>query len=876
MGIRIGIGNLAIGSGSGKSWSSYWATRNTLNYSTRSGNTLTETVGGLNARVLPAVYKGNSGGYYPYYTSALWASDDWVMYFDMEFTVLPNAENVALFSQAGSLILRIATDNKWYFTCNDGTNNRNITISAATLPIQTRKYSFKIVHAKNGSTTIYESGNQVGTASGTFTNLPSTGSNRYSYFGYNGGSGATLSNKCNLVTTAIYSDLAETTLIARYSFTGDANCYDISGNNRNIAGQSIVAANKAYSLNGSTYALDSGWTLWQHASTADIRVPYGCTTSPIASGYTITKVYVGDTDAINMADCVIGFNETSSADAKLEIFDRSNTDRQEDASRASAYYAATSLATKSRYHISEIFPHEVFTALFKTDYKNRVYSTIAKTGSDFNVTAVNAYSESAVTGGLAFLKNLFGLDNKYTVGTDKNFKVIQRAVNYVSTGGTVTVDAGSYNENVTLAGKVINLTGLGNREAIIKTVRATGDVDTLPVINVPNNSILTNLVLDLDYTRSAVNPILAVNNASPTLINCKIGQNGGEFKSEKPFTISGTSVVNMTNCDLDFTYGTIGLVEDSSVLNFEGSYIGRGVIKGTDTAKINIDVDTYRTGARPNGCLILEDTSEALVIINTKLETPSLADGIWYALCEIHDDAKLEIRGNNIYAGAVMEADCVNAEFLANGVTTDMGGAIWTAVTGCATTVKAEIRDCHLVHDVDNDFGGLHMYEDGSGYYNGITLEINDSYLEFTGFDGNWHTFGNPLYGFGNLKMRNTEVVDHINDTPLVGYHQTIAVGNIDFEDCIIRQVSYTASYCPIIAKTFAVGVTMQIRLKDCVLNNGARNAAAIFLVTGGRAIEATDYICIDNVTTDSTLGLYTDDSADPAGNFALLQSQCP
>ena len=127
--------------------------------SSRNGNTLTDTSGNsLNAKILPAVFRGNSSGYYPYSTTALYASDDWVAYWTFEFVSIPSANNIGLCGQGAGLIFMVGSDNKWYLDLSDGTNNRNIVITTTTLPFQVRKYTLIVVHQITGFTTIYENG----------------------------------------------------------------------------------------------------------------------------------------------------------------------------------------------------------------------------------------------------------------------------------------------------------------------------------------------------------------------------------------------------------------------------------------------------------------------------------------------------------------------------------------------------------------------------------------------------------------------------------------------------------------------------------------------------------------------------------------------
>ena len=77
-----------------------------------------------------------------------------------------------------------------------------------------------------------------------------------------------------------------------------------------------------------------------------------------------------------MADCLVGFNEAADADSELEIFDRSNVTRQTAISRASDYYDDTSLATKSRYHITEITDPRIYFEYFNNGYAGKLFAKV--------------------------------------------------------------------------------------------------------------------------------------------------------------------------------------------------------------------------------------------------------------------------------------------------------------------------------------------------------------------------------------------------------------------------------------------------------------------------------------------------------------------
>jgi len=135
---------------------------------------------------------------------------------------------------------------------------------------------------------------------------------------------------------------------------------------------------------GGFHYLNVGFSVWKKDGSSDWILPYTSAGVPYddGAGYLAGQGYAKDADYDGITDgiiygyaapALIGFNESGDADSRLEIFDRSNTTRQEDISRSSGYYDSTSLATKSRYALIECLYIEDLKTLFKTGYKNRIF-----------------------------------------------------------------------------------------------------------------------------------------------------------------------------------------------------------------------------------------------------------------------------------------------------------------------------------------------------------------------------------------------------------------------------------------------------------------------------------------------------------------------
>jgi len=848
----------------------------------RSGLTLPDVYGN-DAKILPAVFTGNASGHYRNTTQNMLSSDDWVMYFEFENNN-SGAGRYALMAQAWQCYFRMGvTDNNWYFSMTDGVNNRNITISVATLPYANRKYSFKITHDKDGSTTIYESDVQVGTASGTFGNVP----NGTNHWGARDGAADLIPSTISLISGRIYSDLAETTLVGSYVFTGGSILFDISGNGKNFTGNSIIDANGGFSANGSSYLLDSGHALWQKSGSVDVYIPSGGQTTLPATGYTLTKNYEGSSTKLNMAPCLIGFNETSSAATALEIFDRSNATRQTAASRASDYYDATSLATRSRYHISEVYPHEVLTTLFEAAYQNKVFSAISKEGTDFSLTDFISYTTQRTGAALASVESYCQIDQVLTVGTDKNVRTINQAITRSYDDYAITIDAGTYLEFLNLTVKRLNLVGSGVRETIIfYSIEAQSAV---PTLDIATNSTFNNLIIDKREVFSAAKPIVNITSCSPTFTNCQIGRTTyvDGFSSQNPMTITGASVVNMIGCDIVGTkyVGATApwdlLIQGTSVLNFEGEYLFARV-KAEDTSEVNIDVDYFYTNGANEYQLGLYAGDDAVVDLKINVReiawnpttiSEQPAGTFTPSAYRLYGNASLELTGNQI-TGATRIYGAGNIVLFKDIVSTL--GHFWCKTDHAdAATASITFDSCQIVLDADSDATGLHIIEETVGATVNI---INGCILEFSGHQGNWFTMGNPIVAVGKLYIRDSQIIDNCNDNVPYGanYGATLFCRQIDAENVIITNQNWddvgTNSNIQI---TKDVGGLLYLALTNDTLNNSEINTSPI-AINNNNALDVTDYYCEVTVTYNSSAYKIATSAGVSATIYAALTAACP
>ena len=859
----IAVGNATGVSFVGMNWDSYFKNNCSFYAYKRNGLQLLDYYGN-NAEILPIAFRGNGSTYYRSLTgSYLLSTEDWVINFEVVLNNVGSTKDV-FFSQ-GFTFFRRNSDGTWYIQIHDGSHSRIGTISSSTLPTENRKYSFKIKHDKDGYSQLYESGNLLWSMGGTFESVIQSRTS----FGSNDSSD-TMHSECYLIMAEVYSDLEETNLVGRYIFTGSPYYeYDISGNGRNLAALNYDSSARGYCKYGSTYLMDYGYSLWQKSGSLDIYVPYGGQSTTPYSGYELVKVYGGSETKLNMAPCLIGFNESESEDPALQIFDRSNTTIQTDASRASQYYDSTNLATKSRYHISELYPYETISSLFNDDYKDIVFTTISKKGSDFSITEIIRCKEKLTGYKLTKRKQLSHLDGIYTVGEDKNFRKINQAIARAYDNYTIIIDEGTYTENIDLTTKLVNLTGSGNRGTIIYyAIESQSSVST---INVAKDCKFTNLIIDKrEYfgVGSGAKPIVNVSGCNPVFTNCQIGRDiyTDGYSSQRPMTIANNSLVTMNNCDIlaKKCYGIYRYdltIQDTSKLYFEGIiFCCRLYLK--DSAEAYVDTDYLYTNdsSFENMCIYLTGDSHAEIIVNTREiswnpdtreENPA---GLYSdASFGLYDNAYLKLSGNQI-TGAIKIRGAGNNVLFEN-ITSTLGH-FWVvtevdAGSGCEITFD----NCNIVLDCDNDYSGLHIIEDTKG----ATVNILNSVLEFSGHNGNWYTMGNPVVVLGKLYMRNSQVIDNCNDNIPFGanYGCTVFAGSdIEIEDSVITNRNWdgVGNNHNLRIDKYA-GTSIKVRLKNVVFNNSEINSHPLFFPNGVLSLpgyEEDDYICEDNVTYNS------------------------
>jgi len=378
MGLRIGIGNIKINQHI--SWSSYWETLLDLWYKLRSGVEFEEfyTDNAFPAKILSACALCDATHY--------WSK---VIAGGLSYMAIGNVKAHVYWN--GTSLCRVFT------SCDFGTASHLIQLlinDNGTVSIYLRELAVTNIYTTTNAISIgwhtikWESDGSVYTISvddSIMAGTATTGSNNGKWFNWvtgrdNVAVGVTIYNSTTLASDLFYIDYLNINDTNIWYFNG------LRGTELDIIGDILLtltgAIEQVFIEGAGLHYLDVGFSVWEKAGNPDWLIPYISENTPYAGtvatvyGYTLKGNYAGATDGIikgSAPPCIIGFNETGDADSRLAIFDRSNTTRQENISRSSDYYDDTSLATKCRYHSSEILYIAVIESLFKIGYKHRIF-----------------------------------------------------------------------------------------------------------------------------------------------------------------------------------------------------------------------------------------------------------------------------------------------------------------------------------------------------------------------------------------------------------------------------------------------------------------------------------------------------------------------
>ena len=387
----------------------YWTPQPALLYSGRTGLDFTESTSGLNlpATIIPLCYISSHNTQYLKGTASGIGAGDFYYYF--KGTIVTDTIRVHFSDGGGStggkrLMLWNNNDGHLTVSVDDNANPSDHQILAAGAWGNKDWIEFIITRVGSAANNCSWTLNNLTagtTVSGVFSNTLNFSSaqtlclcnylrasdgvpiNVSSYWANN----TVAEFRCGVSSSDLSVNLICSSKTGRY-------VYDASGNAKNVSKISNNAAVQwTYNSRGSTYNLDNGWELWGKEGSAYEYVPKGTASTFLTDlGYIKTREYTGSATGINKVDCLIGFNETMSDDSRFDIFDRSDETIFNAACRASAYYSSTNLATKSRFHVSELERY-IIESFTNTGYKYRIFPSFNQEGFDQAIMSINVFAE---------------------------------------------------------------------------------------------------------------------------------------------------------------------------------------------------------------------------------------------------------------------------------------------------------------------------------------------------------------------------------------------------------------------------------------------------------------------------------------------------
>lgn len=511
----IGPG-IGVNKGGGSNWAKYWAANQSLTYSSRSGLSLLETGSGssLNAEILPSVGKINATNYLTQSYTNFEVADS-SGYVEISFYHNGQTGIRDLFATGSNAATQryfriyISTNNLYFgIRSNISTvfNNLLFLTGGLTTGWHTIKFS------SNGSAySLLLNGNAAGLTVST---------------GLNDGRWLNMVPTRNTLQIGAYTDSSGTAVSAtdhyiRYVDYNNKHFWNTHGQGNRVF--DLIGtdhwtwtgtAHQSFNSSGSQLLLDNGFSIWRKIGSADEYVPYKggspFDVSSVLTDYIKISDHAGSASSFNLAPALVGFNPTSSANALLQIFDRQNATRQTATSRSSIYYDATSLATRSRYHSSEISNPVIYHTFFNNGYRGLLYPavTTAISSTNYYPTSLTAfYTLGLDTKGstqyksmqfcgtfvfsspgyydgdgyaLALLTDIKQFGASTTASPEDNFAAIQRAVNY------------TYNNTLTfgLAGETYNVSQpVYIRSFKTLTIDSTIKIKNATIVNLTQNYV---------------------------------------------------------------------------------------------------------------------------------------------------------------------------------------------------------------------------------------------------------------------------------------------------------------------------------------------------------------------------------------------------
>jgi lysophospholipase L1-like esterase len=179
-------------------------------------------------------------------------------------------------------------------------------------------------------------------------------------------------------------------------------------------------AERGISVSGELYYLDNGYSIYWKQGENNILIPYSPNATLISElstlGFELIRKYSGDLNDVNMAPCSIDFDPTDSANALLDIFDRSNATIYNDLARINDYDSGETYI----HRIEDISDIDIYNGWKNTGYKKN-YSKVNKV---YDLKYIPTLLKEIVVYGDDKSDNLGYLNTYFNFGID-NSEIVQ-------------------------------------------------------------------------------------------------------------------------------------------------------------------------------------------------------------------------------------------------------------------------------------------------------------------------------------------------------------------------------------------------------------------------------------------------------------------
>jgi hypothetical protein len=355
--------------------------------------------------------------------------------------------------------------------------------------------------------------------------------------------------------------------------------------------------------------------------------------------------------------------------------------------------------------------------------------------------------------------------SSYTVGVGGDFSTIQSAINAAKDGDTISVDPGTYYENIDFIGKDVKVFSYYPELTVIDGGTA-GNVVTMATYE-GKGAVLDGFTIMDGYAATNGGGISIANFATPSITNCIITSNSGNgvYVGYASVEITNSEIISNTNEGIE-AYRSNLTVDDSLiaknsstgiyVTNYSyNSSISNCIIENnSSTYGGGIRIDSGSDDPTLKNCQIKNNTSSSHgggVYINAKRT--------YMVGCEIYSNISSS-QGGGIY-NAGNAPQFINSVFAHNSAISQGSGMYLTGWT------VSDITHCTIA---DNDGSNSSIY-----YGNGPKHSITNSIV-----------WGNET-GIGGLYLSNSTV----RNSDIQGGWSYPGTGNIDVDPDFVNSTDW-------------------------------------------------------------------------------------